>query len=1067
MDNVSGIIGRELMLTECEFSRPYNGNPLTPMVFNGWSLNANGSGKRYADQETIAADDPNFTEEKTYTLYAQWKNPDYYIVKFNGNGGSGSMSNQFATLTADYPVPNAKFFNFKHYFTGWRADDPETGTFYAKGSSIPANTYNTPTQVVTLYAQWEEGEAPPETTNVEIPFELKAGQQATIDDLPAGTGYQVWEETPTGWVLQYEVNQTGSIVSKTAATSYYKNRYDPQSTSVSITATKLLDGRVPGQSFSFTLKQFSGPEGSSLSPITVDCTDTGAISFGTIQYSETGNGVGTYVYHIVENQGDSPDPGIAYDSHTEVVTVEVSKNGGNMTASVSYEADGAVFENTHKPGNLKVTKTVGEGKGNGNADLEFAFTLTLRDASGTLLDASKSFAFTKYNADDSTAGTGTIGNGGSFTLKAGQYLVISDLEYGAKYSVEEVNLPGGWSVENAVNASGSIPAAGTAEAEFSNLYTPGSRGGGPGGTQVTLMAHKSLQGDTLTSGQFSFQLEKWNAETSGWDIVEEVQNGEPDTAEEVLDPTGTSGETMTNPWIGTGPVRFGELSFSGASTAYYRVTELVPTPKDTRMNYDSDAFYAKVTVSDDGIGNLNTDVTWYSGWDTEQNQPETETALGTEPEFENSIKTSSLTVSKVLQNAPTGTENTEFSFTLTLKKADGSALTLDTLPTGLTAGADGSYTFTLKGGDSLTVPNLPYGVSFSVTEAAQEGFAMVGKQGDTGTIGQIPSGAEEVPTEYSAVFTNSGYTAASAQVPIVKFYRGADIEDSDENRFLIHVEEFADENRSVPTNSFDYPVPAAAANANGDATRRFQLPLSYSYNVLAGAESKTLYYRFTEVRGASGNILYSTASYTGKTVITNEGGGVISAQFSFDGGIREASFNNYRLLELNIDKTVAGNLADPNKPFSFTVQLSNLPDPADYPDLVWTGMIQADSNMGTAIENTWNFTLKNGESTKVLKVPYGTSTLVREDPEEYKAGLTVQKQNADGTWTEIDSRSGDRAASRSAVLTENQFLHFTNTKQESVPTGVKIAAGGGALAAVGLAGYAGLKLKRRKEREEE
>ena len=1063
MDNVSGIIGRELMLTECEFSRPYNGNPLTPMVFNGWSLNANGSGKRYADQETIAADDPNFTEEKTYTLYAQWKNPDYYIVKFNGNGGSGTMTNQFATLTADYPVPNAKFFNFKHYFTGWRADDPETGTFYAKGSSIPANTYNTPTQVVTLYAQWEEGEAPPETTNVEIPFELKAGQQATIDDLPAGTGYQVWEETPTGWVLQYEVNQTGSIVSKTAATSYYKNRYDPQSTSVSITATKLLDGRVPGQSFSFTLKQFSGPEGSSLTPITVDSTDVGAISFGTIQYSEgESNGVGTYVYHITETPGG--DSSISYDSHTEEVTVTVAKADGIMTANVVYDTDGAVFENTHKPGNLQVKKIVEDGEGNGNDDLEFSYTLSLRDATGALLDNTKTFDYTKYYADASEAEMGTIGNGGSFTLKAGQYLVVSNLEYGTKYNVEEINLPGGWSIESAENSNGTVPAGGTAEASFKNVYTPGSRGGGPGGTQVTLMAHKLLEGETLQSGQFSFLLEKWNSGTSTWDTVEQVQNGEIDTAEEILN---SAGETISNPWYGTGPVRFSELSFAGADEAFYRVTESAASPADARINYASDAFYAKVTVTDDGDGGLNTNVVWYSAWNANTNVPENPIQT-TEPEFVNSVKTWPLKISKVLRNAPTGTENTEFSFTLTLKKADGSALILsEPLPAGLTAGADGSYTFTLKGGDSLTVPDLPYGVSFSVTEAAQEGFAMVGKQGDTGTIGQIPSGAQEVPTEYSAVFTNSGYTAASAQVPIVKFYRGADIEDSGENRFLIHVEEFADENRSVPTNSFDYAVPAAAANANGDATSRFQLPLSYSYSVLAGAESKTLYYRFTEVRGASGNILYSTASYTGKTVITNEGGGVISAQFSFDGGIREASFNNYRLLELNIDKTVAGNLADLNKPFNFTVQLSNLPDPADYPDLVWTGMIQADSNMGTAIENTWNFTLKNGESTKVLKVPYGTSTLVREDPEEYKAGLTVQKQNADGTWTEIDSRSGDRAASRSAVLTENQYLHFTNTKQESVPTGVKVAAGGGVLAAVGLAGYAGLKLKRRKEREEE
>ena len=1064
MENVRGIIGRELTLSECEFSRPYNNNPLTPMVFNGWSLNANGSGKRYADQETIAADDPNFTEEKTYTLYAQWKNPDYYIVKFNGNGGSGSMSNQFATLTADYPVPNAKFFNFKHYFTGWRADDPETGTFYAKGSSIPANTYNTPTQVVTLYAQWEEGEAPPETTNVEIPFELKAGQQATIADLPAGTGYQVWEETPAGWVLQYELDQTGKIVSNSDVTSYYKNRYDPQSTSVSITATKTLDGRVPGQTFSFTLTQDSGPGYDSFAPITVDCTDAGAISFGTMQYNETGNGDGIYVYKITETPGG--DSSINYDSHTEEVTVTVATVNGVMTAAVTYDQDGAVFQNVHKPGSLQIKKIVEDGKGNGNPDLEFDFTLSLKDATGTILPDTETFAYEKYNADATSTGeTGSIANGGTFKLKAGQYLLISGFDYGTKYSVEEVNFPGGWSIAGAENSTGSIPAAGTAEAVFTNEYIPGSSGGGPGGTQVTLMAHKMLEGDTLQSGQFSFLLEKWNG--TAWDTVEQVQNGEIDTAGEILN---TAGETIQNPWNGTGPVRFSELSFAGAGEAFYRLTESAASPADERINYATDTYYAKVTVTDDGEGNLNTTVAWYSGWNTAANEPENQIRTA-EPLFVNSIKTWPLTISKVLRNAPTGSENTEFSFTLTLKKADGSALILpEPLPTGLTVAdsTSGRYLFTLQGGRSLTVPNLPYGSTYTVTETPTDGFALSGKKGDTGAIGTVLAGETEAPDVYTAEFTNTGYTAASTEVPIVKYYHGGSITESGENAFFIHVDQFADENRMVKTGEFDYAVPAAAANAAGDATSRFALPLSYDYNVLAGASEKTIYYRFTEVQGGSSNILYSGASYTGKTVITNEGGGVITAAFILDGGYREAAFNNVRLLELHIDKTVGGNLGDTSKPFDFTVQLSNLPDSSEYADITWTGIVQADTEtMGTGFENSWSFTLKHGEDTQVVKIPFGTSYRVTEDPEDYSPSLKVEAQYADGTTKEIDSRTGDRATSRSAVLNEIQYLHYTNTKKQTVDTGVKLALGGCALAAVGLAGYAGMTAKRKKRETEE
>ena len=195
---------------------------------------------------------------------------------------------------------------------------------------------------------------------------------------------------------------------------------------------------------------------------------------------------------------------------------------------------------------------------------------------------------------------------------------------------------------------------------------------------------------------------------------------------------------------------------------------------------------------------------------------------------------------------------------------------------------------------------------------------------------------------------------------------------------------------------------------------------------------------------------------------------MITAAFILDGGYREAAFNNVRLLELHIDKTVGGNLGDTSKPFDFTVQLSNLPDSSEYADITWTGIVQADTEtMGTGFENSWSFTLKHGEDTQVVKIPFGTSYRVTEDPEDYSPSLKVEAQYADGTTKEIDSRTGDRATSRSAVLNEIQYLHYTNTKKQTVDTGVKLALGGCALAAVGLAGYAGMTAKRKKRETEE
>lgn len=70
-------------LTENSFTR-------TGYLFNGWNTNANGTGTPYANKASVK--NLTSTNNSTITLYAQWR-PITYTIKFNTNGGNGSMVN--------------------------------------------------------------------------------------------------------------------------------------------------------------------------------------------------------------------------------------------------------------------------------------------------------------------------------------------------------------------------------------------------------------------------------------------------------------------------------------------------------------------------------------------------------------------------------------------------------------------------------------------------------------------------------------------------------------------------------------------------------------------------------------------------------------------------------------------------------------------------------------------------------------------------------------------------------------------------------------------------------------
>lgn len=127
-------------------------------------------------------------------------------------------------------------------------------------------------------------------------------------------------------------------VDNDANTVGFTNSYAPAATSVTLGASKVLNGKsLDAEEFTFVLTD----EGSEQVTATNDAN--GMVVFPAIQYGEAGK----YQYAIAEVEGDESD--VTYDESKYAVTVTVEDNGeGSLVATVAYEGGNApVFTNTY------------------------------------------------------------------------------------------------------------------------------------------------------------------------------------------------------------------------------------------------------------------------------------------------------------------------------------------------------------------------------------------------------------------------------------------------------------------------------------------------------------------------------------------------------------------------------------------------------------------------------------------------------------------------------------------------------------------------------------------------
>ena len=125
----------------------------TGYTFKSWNTKSDGTGTTYASSASIAASVNN-----DLTLYAQWTKdaPKTYTVRFNNNGGSGTMSDQTFTVDVSQALKKNIFTRTGFTFKGWNTQSNGYGNSYTDQQTVRNLTSAGGT--ITLYAQWTANE---------------------------------------------------------------------------------------------------------------------------------------------------------------------------------------------------------------------------------------------------------------------------------------------------------------------------------------------------------------------------------------------------------------------------------------------------------------------------------------------------------------------------------------------------------------------------------------------------------------------------------------------------------------------------------------------------------------------------------------------------------------------------------------------------------------------------------------------------------------------------------------------------------------------------------------------
>ncbi len=322
----------------------------------------------------------------------------------------------------------------------------------------------------------------------------------------------------------------------------------------------------------------------------------GGVEFGKIQYDQQGR-----AYMPAHTQRtDRPNTLVSpKDENVTGTAFNVLAPGWNENGVVSQALGNNGKLSIPAPGDLEIKKSVDWGnasdetKQNQNS---FVFTV---DFNGTDTLAGE-FAYDVYESGEQPVNNGTVTDGGTITLKAGQRAVIKGLPAATTFTVTEIGAnQNGFTTTGTVNsdpdnvaddgiANGTIVAGSQQSVSFQNDYMADE----PVllSTKTGLKVQKNLTGrDWRASDEFSFQ-------------ITQIDNGAPTV--QMADPTTVKVTQQTDQKTAS----FGDITFSESGSYRFRVEELSDADQGISpivgIDYSGAIYRVTVDVADAGQGNL-------------------------------------------------------------------------------------------------------------------------------------------------------------------------------------------------------------------------------------------------------------------------------------------------------------------------------------------------------------------------------------------------------------------------------------------------------------------------------
>ncbi|MBR5231957.1 MAG: hypothetical protein IKW00_06900 [Clostridia bacterium] len=514
-------------------------------------------------------------------------------------------------------------------------------------------------------------------------------------------------------------------------------------------------------------------------------------------------------------------------------------------------------------------------------------------------------------------GTGTASFDAITFSKAGTYTFAIAENATAAYGYYN-DAEGAWTLTVTVtDVNGTLTAvpsytrgnASSTTAAFTNTYTPDP-------IRYSIEVSKRIEGVVHQAETYTFEMIG------------------PDNAQEQL----TMPLSVTAGVEGEGTAAFDPITFLAAGEYSFTVREVVGSTGN--CVYDGSSITVTITVTDIN-GKLSVTEVVYK-----------KNGAACQPEFVNTYNTGNLSITKTVREND-GDLNKAWHFVVTFAHADGSAFALPLPYDGSVTGTITSGgTITLTHGQTVTIRNIPAGLTYTVTETeANTGRYTTVSGGAAGTIANGQTSA--------ASFTNT-FKPYPVDYPIsvTKIIEGVPAEE-ETYTFLLGAE-------SGMTDRFTMPD-STEATVTGAGSVTFD-PITF----LAAGK-----YTFTvrEIAGDTESCTYDDSVLTITVTVSNINGRLTLTEIVYEKNGEECPpdfVNAYQNGNLSIIKTVEANDGDLNKEWHFVVTFTYA-DGSEF-----TLPLRYDGSVRGTITSGGTITLTHDQFVTIHNIPAGLTYAVTE-----------------------------------------------------------------------------------------